>query len=324
MNGEVDNNTTVGSDVFRPKFGQVAKVHCTAVTTYDCMTQSVKQHVGERSHWALAARCKARNPVGLRPGLSGTRGRRSQANREITLVGREGAGGDLLTAGLPTGMSSQRSSKDDDAVKRVSLFLSESRVLAEKTQRCKHTGCAYLVTGLAPKYCCRMCARSPGAHGPKCAKKLLTCSTPGCGFAVTGLSERHCCRMCAGGKDHGPNCWCLPVELASSSVDEVDEPEDLTDGGAMSALDLEPCPPCQPCKPPMAEAPSAVPPDDASGPLAWVDPGEPAGSDDEEPIDVSDEQVAELQGKVDDNMSSIATNAAIIQALREALNGRGG
>ena len=47
-------------------------------------------------------------------------------------------------------------------------------------------------------------------------------------------------------------------------------------------------------------------------------------ADDEEPVDVSDEQVAELQGKVDENRSSIATNAAIIQALREALNGRGG
>ena len=142
-------------------------------------------------------------------------------------------------------MSSQRSSKDDDAVKRVSLFLSESRVLAEKTQRCKHTGCAYLVTGLAPKYCCRMCARSPGAHGPKCAKKLLTCSTPGCGFAVTGLTERHCCRMCAGGKDHGPNCWCLPVELASDEVDAPDEdaPDEATDVGATMAMRSTGCKP---------------------------------------------------------------------------------
>ena len=82
----------------------------------------------------------------------------------------------------------------DAATQKVSAFLSDSRLMAEKISTlCAHSGCAFLCTGLSGKYCCRMCARSPGAHGPRCQKKMLPCLTPGCGFAVTGLAPAHCC-----------------------------------------------------------------------------------------------------------------------------------
>ena len=45
---------------------------------YDCMTQSVKQHVGERSHWQLEILS-----VSV-PGYRAPGGCGSQANREIT------------------------------------------------------------------------------------------------------------------------------------------------------------------------------------------------------------------------------------------------
>ena len=112
-------------------------------------------------------------------------------------------------------------SADDDAAIAVSAFLSDSRMLCEEAKLCKNSGCAFLCTGLTPSHCCRMCARSPGAHGPKCTMKLLVCSTPGCTHAVTGLVAGYCCKMCARGEDHGPNCWRLPVELAAA--EEPDE-----------------------------------------------------------------------------------------------------
>ena len=191
----------------------------------------------------------------------------------------------------------------DAAEAKVSAFLSDSRVVAEKARRCKHSGCAYLVTGLTSAYCCRMCARCPGAHGPKCAKKLLVCSTPGCGMAVTGLSETHCCKACGLGRDHGPHCWCLPVELASS-----DGPDEDEESGEAEASALAPA--CEPCAPPSSEpvAPASM----------------PAGAADDEPVDVSDAELAALQAQANSNRSSIAANAAVIQALREALAAGGG
>ena len=35
---------------------------------------------------------------------------------------------------------------------------------------CRHTGCAFLCTGLIPNYCCKKCAAAPGMHGPKCKR----------------------------------------------------------------------------------------------------------------------------------------------------------
>ena len=85
----------------------------------------------------------------------------------------------------------EAASKQDAAASQVSAFLSDSRILAERvSKKCSNSGCAFLCTGLTPKHCCRMCAKSPGAHGPKCQKRLLACSTPGCNYAVTGLTPR--------------------------------------------------------------------------------------------------------------------------------------
>lgn len=96
------------------------------------------------------------------------------------------------------------------AAQRLSAFLSDSRMFAEQEAKlCAHSGCAFLCTGASPSHCCRMCAESPGDHGPRCRKKLLQCRN--CGFAVTGLAKAHCCRGCAGGGEHGPNCWQLPA-----------------------------------------------------------------------------------------------------------------
>ena len=51
---------------------------------------------------------------------------------------------------------------------QVSSFLSESRMMTVKAAtRCKNSGCAFLCTGITPKYCCKLCARTPGQHGPR-------------------------------------------------------------------------------------------------------------------------------------------------------------
>ena len=221
----------------------------------------------------------------------------------------------------------------EDAASKVSSFLSESRVLAERATLCKHSGCAYLCTGLAPSHCCRMCAKSPGAHGPKCAKKLLGCATPGCSMAVTGITEKYCCKMCGKNGQHGPNCWCLQMALV-----RTDEGEEEAEAEAEAEAETE------------AESASASSPEPTGWPLATVDePSEPEPPDDTvatacaaaahawskseskmydakagegEPIDISDAEVAELETTVQANQATIATNMAIIQALREALNAR--
>ncbi len=103
----------------------------------------------------------------------------------------------------------------EDALKqqqrKVSAFLSDSRILTVKSARlCKNSGCAFLCTGVAPRYCCKKCGVSPGSHGPRCERRMLPCSSAGCEFAYTGLGdaeEPFCCRMCARGQGHGPQCW---------------------------------------------------------------------------------------------------------------------
>ena len=119
---------------------------------------------------------------------------------------------------------------NEDSAAAVSAFLSDSRCLAERVARhCKHSNCAFLCTGIAgaPLHCCRLCARSPGQHGPKCARQLLPCSSPGCRYAVTGLTASHCCRKCAAGEDHGPNCWhLLAVNERIAGAEADDEAAD--------------------------------------------------------------------------------------------------
>ena len=116
-----------------------------------------------------------------------------------------------------------------DASARVSAFLSDSRLLAEQAKKCKNTNCAFLCTGLTPSHCCRLCARTPGEHGPKCQRSVLPCSSPGCTYAVTGLAPAHCCRVCATGRgEHGPNCWHLPAEATVCTEDEVGASEEMS------------------------------------------------------------------------------------------------
>lgn len=189
----------------------------------------------------------------------------------------------------------------DDAAIRVSSFLSESRIVAQRAKLCQHTGCAFLCTGLTPKYCCRLCAKSPGKHGPKCEKKLLPCSTPGCNFAVTGLNDTHCCKMCAYDKGHGPNCWCLaadePDEEMQSSCATCADPEEsegMPSGGCVQL---------------------------PSSPTSSYDHQERTADDhDASCVDVSDTaELKILAAKIEDNRHEIETNAAVIQALRDAL-----
>ena len=135
------------------------------------------------------------------------------------------------------GPSPHKMASDADAVARVSAFLSDSRLFAEKATRCKNKNCAYLCTGIAPAHCCKVCARTPNQHGPRCLKKLLPCSRPGCGYAVTGLAPSHCCRKCANGEDHGPSCWLMPVPVAVESDEEDDQGADeMPSGGDQQRL----------------------------------------------------------------------------------------
>ena len=187
----------------------------------------------------------------------------------------------------------------DDAAMRVSSFLSESRILAQRAKLCQHTGCAFLCTGIASKFCCKLCAKSPGKHGPKCEKKLLPCSSPGCTFAVTGVSDTHCCKMCAYGKGHGPNCWCLAAEeVACEEVESAGTDAEVSDD--------------QPSGTGLEDPPSTPSSDDGQGRLG--------ASDESDAIDVSDTaEIKALSAKVVDNQHEIDTNAAVIQALRDAL-----
>lgn len=229
----------------------------------------------------------------------------------------------------------------EDAASKVSSFLSESRVLAERATLCKHSGCAYLCTGLAPSHCCRMCAKSPGMHGPNCAKRLLPCSTPGCGNAVTGVDQKYCCKACPLGRDHGPQCWCLPIALAADNGEDAEANENAVSWTPSRPLDDAPDPDALTCEPcgveenpiesvfavasTLAVAAAAAPSVDESSALG-SDLGSTSaiGAIAEEPFDISDAEVAALQDEVDGNRSAIATNAAIIQALREAVQARGG
>ena len=213
-----------------------------------------------------------------------------------------------------------RSSKLNDAGSKVSAFLSESRIIAERVTLCKHSGCAFLCTGLAPKHCCRMCARSPGAHGPKCQRRMLPCATPCCEFAMTGITERHCCKACELGRDHGPQCWCLKHALAAADGDEGADSADegAADGDSAPPDALDACQPCAGSSASSTSQAAAAAVSTAAGPsaLGWAAPAA------DEPVDVSDAELAVLQETVDGNMSQLATNAAIIQALKEALNKR--
>ena len=180
---------------------------------------------------------------------------------------------------------------DADAVSKVSAFLSDSRFFAERAAKlCKHSGCAFLVTGvaLAGPHCCRTCARTPGRHGPKCARRLLPCSRPGCAFAVTGLSAKHCCKMCARNGEHGPNCWCMPA----GEEEEEDEAVDVADGAESQAGSIDGLA-CVPCKPVPAEG-------DDGGAVA----------------------LAALAAQVEGNEEQIAANAAVIRTLRDAIEAR--
>ena len=92
-------------------------------------------------------------------------------------------------------------------VSALTSLLSESRLEIEATHEiCSNPGCNYVCTGLIEKYCCRVCAGKPGAHGPHCQKRHLRCANPSCNFLCTGVSIAHCCRLCARGEGHGPLC----------------------------------------------------------------------------------------------------------------------
>jgi hypothetical protein len=217
--------------------------------------------------------------------------------------------------------------KLDDAGSRVSSFLSESRILAERATLCAHSGCAFLCTGLTPKYCCRLCAKTPGTHGPKCQKKLLPCSTPGCTFAVTRLGEKYCCKMCQREKvawtkeSHGPQCWCLPMEEKCEAAEEEEEAAtEPQSSGASNSEELE-----------LVGHDTEGQTDRGSGSelrpsLSLRSSPATASSDrpsydisDEKENAVSDQMIDALSAKIKGNEMALMANEAVIRALRQAL-----
>jgi hypothetical protein len=237
----------------------------------------------------------------------------------------------------------------DVASAKVTSFLSDSRLFAEKiSTKCANSGCAFLCTGLTPKHCCRMCAKSPGAHGPKCQKKLLACSTPKCNYAVTGLTPKHCCKMCAGSRDHGEDwwgpthgaqCWCLAMECAPAADEEAAEGDGPTladASGEEVAADIALEVPVEESSPENAAAAAAAAAvaaaaaeaaemaagDDAASRIggggASTATGEEEGEEEEE--EASPEELQQLTEAVKGNEDAIKTNEAVIQALLAALN----
>ena len=69
--------------------------------------------------------------------------------------------------------------------------------------QCRH--CHFAQTGISAGFCCRLCARTPGKHGPFCEQRLVKCQA-NCGFAVTRHGATHCCLRCEHGEPHGPRC----------------------------------------------------------------------------------------------------------------------
>ena len=206
------------------------------------------------------------------------------------------------------------------AAKAVQDELKESRIQAESTTLCAHSGCCFLVTGLTQKYCCKKCHASPGMHGPKCQKKLLPCSTPGCPYAVTGLSSIYCCKMCGKNGQHGPHCWHLNLPTAVEDDDEEgsEEPGPLPlPGGATGALQSNSlqsdsggsASSALASASMMVAAAATDAADMAEAALPDVSAGEAA----------SEKQMESLIAKVDANQAQLDANAAAIEALRQEL-----
>ena len=78
-----------------------------------------------------------------------------------------------------------------------------STATAESEMQCRH--CHFAQTGISAGFCCRLCARTPGKHGPFCEQRLVKCQA-NCGFAVTRHGATHCCLRCEHGEPHGPRC----------------------------------------------------------------------------------------------------------------------
>lgn len=189
------------------------------------------------------------------------------------------------------------------AAKSVQEDLHASRMLKEQNGTlCSNSGCAYICTGIVPGYCCAKCARSPGQHGPKCERRMLPCSTPGCVYGCTGLAPNHCCKMCAKDGNHGPHCWrCEVPSLLPGSDDNEDALQD-----AEEAADA-------PDAPPSAGLASA------SFLVAAAAKGAEAMAISALP-DISEGDVeAVLEETVEKNQAAIDANAAVIEALKLAL-----
>ena len=177
-------------------------------------------------------------------------------------------------------------------------------------------------------------------HGPNCAKRLLPCSTPCCGNAVTGVDQKYCCKACGLGRDHGPQCWCLPIALAADNHEDAEANENAiswTPSRPLEELPDADAHTCEPCEKEenliesvfavastLAVSAAVAPSLDESSALGSdLGSSSTIGAVAEEPFDISDAEVARLQDEVDGNRSAIATNAAIIQALKEALQAGG-
>jgi len=202
----------------------------------------------------------------------------------------------------------------DQAVAKVSAFLSDSRILAEKAKRCKNSNCAYLCTGLTPSHCCKLCARTAGEHGPKCQKRLLACGSPGCAYAITGLAPAHCCKMCASGSGmHGPNCWHLAVP--TRDTDAFTDKENGTQQADAGDFEAREC-----AHAGDFEARECAP----VGAAAWTEDRAGSSSPPAAEMEETEEERAlriELDSKIEGNDLAIRSNEELIVFLREQLAG---
>jgi hypothetical protein len=197
--------------------------------------------------------------------------------------------------------------------------LRASRLVAESAQLCANSGCAFLCTGLAPKHCCKRCARDPGAHGPKCERKLRLCSRPGCPYSVTGVSSIFCCKLCGSTGEHGPNCWCLtvPTEPDDEQLDRAmaaeAEPPSAPEGG--SSADGEAASAFASASAVVAAvAAQAETAAAAVTDLPDVSAGEAVSVD-----ELDADELDALEAVVQANQAEMDSNKAMIEALRKAL-----
>jgi len=101
--------------------------------------------------------------------------------------------------------------------------------------KCSH--CSFAQTGIQDGFCCKKCAKVPGAHGPKCEWKPVAHDDEGgngkcahCEHPQTGILPGFCCKTCAKRPgSHGWKCASWEYQIDGSDDDAEEEKKQAED-----------------------------------------------------------------------------------------------